>query len=318
MPLRRHAPVLLATALAALPRPGGAGCGSSEYAPGQTVNLRLESGGWNREFQMHVPAGYDEDAPTPVVLYFHGWGGSGSVIWYRAQADASTFLAVAPTGVGGGANPDGGRNSWNGGGSSTSPGPDGPSCAPGSPQYCYTSCAARPQGCHECDWTTCADDFAFVEALLDWLEDNVCVDRSRVFATGHSNGGQFAWALGARLAPRIAAVAPSAGTPHTGFGEAPTSGSAISVMDIHGANDNICPANSTEPSADGWYYEQVPIMCRIFSEPDGCTGVETHYPTTFDGQSELYCVQQGRKLHTTISEIDLGSVLPVSISGMET
>ena len=92
MPLQRRA-LLLAAALAALPRPGSAGCGSSEYAPGQTVNLRLESGGWNREFQMHVPAGYDEDAPTPVVLYFHGWGGSGSVSWYRAQADASTFLA---------------------------------------------------------------------------------------------------------------------------------------------------------------------------------------------------------------------------------
>ena len=96
------------------------------------------------------------------------------------------------------------------------------------------------------------------------------------------------WALASRLASgRLAAIAPSAGTPHTGFGESPQSG-PVSVMDVHGINDDICPANSTEPSVDGWYYEQVPIMCEIFSRADGCDPeVLQHYPTSFDHQNEL-------------------------------
>jgi polyhydroxybutyrate depolymerase len=171
------------------------GCGREQWVPGETTSEELEDQGRTRQFQLHVPSGYDFDERTPVVLYFHGWGGSGNVNWVRPEADRSTFIAVAPQGIGGGANPDGGANSWNGGGSTDSSGGFGPpdaSCAEGSPQYCYTSCAARPQGCHPCDWTTCNDDFAFASALLDWLEEALCVDPARVHVTGHSNGGQFA------------------------------------------------------------------------------------------------------------------------------
>lgn len=214
------------------------GCGTSPL-PGGTSAQTLASGGRDRHFQVHVPAAYDPDDLTPVVLRFHGWGGSGSVNSLRGTADAETFIVVAPTGVGGGQNPDGGANSWNGGGSTTSPGPSGPSCFPGSPEYCYDSCAVRPQGCHPCDWTTCNDDFAFVDELLDWVEQNLCVDPARIFATGHSNGGQFVWALGARLASgRLAAIAPSAGQPHTGFGEGVALGARpVSIMDVHGIRD---------------------------------------------------------------------------------
>jgi polyhydroxybutyrate depolymerase len=265
------------------------GCGTSPLPSGTSAQT-LEFGGRVREFSVHVPERYDPDELTPLVLSFHGWGGSGNVAWLRANADLNTYIAVAPTGVGSGNNPDGGLNSWNGGGSTTSPGPEGPSCAPGSAAYCYDSCAARPQGCHPCDWTTCADDFGFVDGLLDWLQANLCLDPARIFATGHSNGGQFAWALASRLASgRLAAIAPSAGTPHTGFGEGPLEESGpVSVMDVHGINDNICPANSTEPSVDGWYYEQVPIMCDIFTRADGCDPeILEHYPTSFDHQNEL-------------------------------
>ena len=164
------------------------GCGSSPL-PGGTSAQTLEFGGRVREFQLHVPERYDPEELTAVVLYFHGWGGSGTVGWMRPDADLNNYIVVAPTGVGRGNNPDGGANSWNGGGSTTSPGPAGPSCAPGSPEYCYDSCAARPEGCHPCDWTTCSDDFAFVDSLLDWLQANLCVDPARIFATGHSNGG---------------------------------------------------------------------------------------------------------------------------------
>ena len=197
------------------------------------AQLTIPDQGRTRQFQLLVPSNYDVNEPTPVVLYFHGWGGNGNLNWMASTANSGNFIAVGPTGIGGGQNPDGGANSWNGGGSTTSPGPEGPACAEWAPEYCYDSCAARPQGCHPCDWTTCNDDFLFVDALIDWVEESLCIDPTMIHLTGHSNGGQFAWATAARLSHRIASVVPSAGTPHTGFGEGPVS-RPVSVMVVHG------------------------------------------------------------------------------------
>lgn len=141
------------------------GCGlapPSGALPGSTVELTLPFGGVERPYHLHLPSRYNPSVPTPVVLMFHGYAGNGgemaSVL--SAEADVSTFIVVAPTGAAENESP-----SWNGGGSSDSPGPQGPTCVPGSEGACYDSCAARPQGCDECDWTTCLDDVAFVSAL---------------------------------------------------------------------------------------------------------------------------------------------------------
>lgn len=229
-----------------------AGCGEAPPGgalPGQTVSLTLDFDGTTRPFELHVPRLYEPFTEAPLLLMFHGWGGNGAGLMttMRPQADFSTFIAVAPTGV-----PENQWSSWNGGGSSDSPGPAGPTCIPGSAGACYDSCFARPQGCDECDWTTCLDDFGFVEALLDFLEASLCVATERIFVGGYSNGGQFAFEVAARLSDRIAAVAPLAGTPHNGFATGPPSGHSVPLMVVHGVNDVVCPANSTEPSVDGW------------------------------------------------------------------
>lgn len=60
-------------------------------------------------------------------------------------------------------------------------------------RYCYQSCGSRAQGCGRCDWTTCYDDAAFTEAILDSIEADYCIDTKRVFAAGYSNGGMMAY-----------------------------------------------------------------------------------------------------------------------------
>eukprot|EP00041_Stephanoeca_diplocostata_P007830 m.112923 g.112923 ORF g.112923 m.112923 type:complete len:133 (+) comp17051_c0_seq3:1262-1660(+) len=97
--------------------------------------------------------------------------------------------------------------SWNGAGTSNSPGPDGPTCTV-EQDYCYTSCAQRSGGCHRCDWTTCVDDVAFTEAVIDEIENKLCIDDNRVYGWGFSNGGQFMYELGFRLAHRCRGVCP--------------------------------------------------------------------------------------------------------------
>jgi polyhydroxybutyrate depolymerase len=53
-------------------------------------------------------------------------------------------------------------------------------------------------------------DLAFTEALLDHLEATYCVDSSRVFATGHSWGGDMAHVAACFLGDRITAAVPIA------------------------------------------------------------------------------------------------------------
>lgn len=53
-------------------------------------------------------------------------------------------------------------------------------------------------------------DLVFTEKLLDHLEENLCIDTSRVFATGHSWGGDMAQVVGCFLGDRVRASAPAA------------------------------------------------------------------------------------------------------------
>ena len=53
-------------------------------------------------------------------------------------------------------------------------------------------------------------DTVFTEAVLDYMSENYCVDTDRVFATGHSWGGDIAAVVACFLGDRFTAVAPVA------------------------------------------------------------------------------------------------------------
>jgi polyhydroxybutyrate depolymerase len=76
------------------------------------------------------------------------------------------------------------------------------------------------------------DDVGFVTALLDHLEQALCIDRARVFASGMSNGGIFSHRLACEQSERIAAIAPVAGTLMI---ESCAPSRSVSVMHIHGS-----------------------------------------------------------------------------------
>jgi len=54
------------------------------------------------------------------------------------------------------------------------------------------------------------EDLVFTGALLDALEASYCVDTERIFATGHSWGGDMAAVVACFLGERITAAAPVA------------------------------------------------------------------------------------------------------------
>jgi polyhydroxybutyrate depolymerase len=82
------------------------------------------------------------------------------------------------------------------------------------------------------------DDVALIKAILADVGTHANVDSRRVFATGLSNGGYLSYRLACEAADVFTAVAPGAGG-ISGIECRP--GRPISVLDIHGTNDNLVP-----------------------------------------------------------------------------
>merc|ERR1712166_1725892 len=101
---------------------------------------------------------------------------------------------------------------------------------------------------------------------------------------------------GAALPERWAAIAPQFGSFHRGYNLSPSTG--VAIIDIHGTNDKTVPANSSM-SSGGYYYTPVQEIFEGnkyaggWKKANGCTGPISHYPTNYDGQSQLSCVSEG-------------------------
>ncbi|PYN17937.1 MAG: hypothetical protein DMD76_30320, partial [Candidatus Rokuibacteriota bacterium] len=63
------------------------------------------------------------------------------------------------------------------------------------------TCCGQAQTAH-------ADDVGFTLAILRDLARDLPLDRTRVYATGHSNGAMMAYRLAAEAAEKVAAIAP--------------------------------------------------------------------------------------------------------------
>jgi polyhydroxybutyrate depolymerase len=190
-----YARFLLAAAAAALtvalfPAAPAQASASCAPAAARTFTLTLPSG---RTALVHVPS---RRGPAPVVLAFHGAGGSGrfmaSYSGLARLADRERFIAVFPDAVGG---------TWRLAGSSA--------------------------------------DVDMISALLDRLQDTLCTDPNRVYATGVSNGGGMTARLGCEMGERLAAIAPVAG----GYRSlAPCAATRpLAVLEIHGTADGAVP-----------------------------------------------------------------------------
>jgi len=158
-------------------------------------------------------------------------------------------------------------------------------------------------------WTTCdetvtptgtgtKDVGGFIPGLLDTLEDQLCIDTTREYAAGESNGGIQTYQLGVDLASRLAAIVPQFGSFHRGWNLSPSVG--VPVLDLHGSKDTTVPGN-VSLSGDGYYYT---TTAEIFEgnsystgwkKSNGCTGSSFHYPTRFDGGKwDFWCVSEGK------------------------
>lgn len=90
-------------------------------------------------------------------------------------------------------------------------------------------------------------DIDMFDPLYTQLVNNFCVDQARVFAAGHSSGGDYASILGCEKADKVRAVGPVAAKPMSGVGLNPgsrtCSGKSTAYV-IHGKNDSVVGADA--------------------------------------------------------------------------
>lgn len=170
---------------------------------GSSVGV-VESGGNSYEFQLFVPSSYEGRA-VPLVLEFHGLGSDGPAqngfSGYSALAIKEGFVVVSPTGI-----PAVGEdlNSW---------------------ELAQFDIEGR-------------DDVQMTSDLIDRVASMVCVDQTRVYATGLSNGGYFSALLACRMADRIAATFSVAAISHPDDCEPSR---PIAMGAVHGTADEVVP-----------------------------------------------------------------------------
>lgn len=298
--------VALLAASAAAAR-GSQGCGKSPpVATGRTVVRHVEVEGLRRLYRLHIPASYDASKPTPLILSHGGWTVSAEEDEHDSGlselAEEAGYVVAYAQGWADNPHPGGGFNwdSWNAVGTVESD-RQKPGCYAwgGTSQYCYTSCAERTAepfvGCDKtgCDWTTCVDSTTFNVALLDLLEDELCVDVTREYATGQSNGAIYSFRLGVELAGRLAAIAPISGSFMNGYVDAPAV--PVPVLDCTGTHDVTVPINDTTygdgpVSNEGWIYSLMSDIFAVWEPANGCEDEPaSQWKTPQDGVDELYC-----------------------------
>lgn len=271
-----------------------AGCGNEPPSfPGATATMNIEVNGLKRVYLLHLPTNYDRNKPTSLVLAFHGYtdsagGMEGTGLSYHA--DEYNYIVVYPHAthfLG----DSGYITSWNDLTCNASPGPEGPICSEDATKYPFPAdCGDNVS--KECNWCTCNDDLGYVEQVLDELEQNLCIDLNRVYATGMSNGGMFVNRLGCDMADRFAAIAPVSGTLARGFNCAPDSSNQTSIMYIHGRDDDYVDVTGKE-STDGYFYTPVEDVMALWASPESqnCSEEVTPYPTIADNIRGMQCTQ---------------------------
>jgi poly(3-hydroxybutyrate) depolymerase len=134
-------------------------------------------------------------------------------------------------------------------------------------------------------WETDSIDYEFVDALVDEVGANVCVDNRRIFTSGTSNGGYMAQMV-ACLTGYVKGVGASAG----GMPVPPSNCVApVGAFLMHGNADTVVPISEGTTARDAWLERN---GCSDSSTP-AVEGRCDHYSDCSSGAEVYWCEHDG-------------------------
>jgi polyhydroxybutyrate depolymerase len=230
--------VALLGVLLALSGCSGAHRAVTRLPDGTTVHT-MAFGGLDRSYRIHKPTGLAD--PAPLVVMLHGAFGDAeqaenSYGWDQL-ADSAKFVVAYPDGVG---------QTWNAHG-----------------------CCGKAAGEN-------LDDLGFITTMVGEISADLPIDKSRVYATGISNGGIMTYALACNSGI-FAAIGPDAATQL----DACSAPHPTSVIHIHGTADRLVPYNGGQ-GASTVNGQSIPDVNAFWRNVDQCgpPDVTTKPPVT--------------------------------------
>ncbi|CVL05582.1 related to esterase D [Fusarium proliferatum] len=132
-----------------------------------------------------------------------------------------------------------------------------------------------PQGIDNGWGNSNGDDVKFIDAIMEHVEADLCVDQSQRFATGFSFGGAMTYSLACSRADKLRAVAVLSGAQLSGCegGNDP-----VPYLGIHGVDDGILSISIGHSLRDKFVLNN---GCQAQSAPEPSSGSLTHTKTTY-------------------------------------
>ena len=236
---------------------GGAGGGAADEGKsagcGKTRTLMngrktIQSGGMNREYILRVPDDYDNSRPYRLIIAYH---------WLNGNAD----------------------NVANGGGSTEDPYYGLWDLANGSTIF------VAPEGLNAGWQNSGGRDIEFTDAILDQILGDLCIDTTRIFATGFSYGAGMSYAIACSRADVFRGVALYAGAQLSGC----TGGTTpIAYFAAHGLSDSVLNISQGRMLRDRYVMVN---GCTQQNPPEPSPGSGTHTCTSYQGCMPGYPVR---------------------------
>jgi len=241
---------------------GTAGCGKthdSGYKTNGGDGFVIPSSGGNRKYNVRIPDDYDPDTPYPLIFDFHGHGSDRDTQYRLTRYDEyaagrNDFIVVYPQGL----KDNKSEPAWEG--------------AP------YARAGVS--------------DLQFTADLLARFRDNYCVDDTRIYASGKSNGGGFVGTLACSpLGGKFAAFAAAAAALYTDnldpssstYRPCAPARARIPVLEAHGTGDGTIPYLGGS-SRGGGFVPSIAGWLAAWASRDNCSAMVTHEYTGYGTQ----------------------------------
>ncbi len=233
------------------------GCGATPPALGpsnpQTIDVTDSTGATAaREFYVSVPSDYDPTKPYRLIFAWHYAGGSAATLagtgfsggYYGVQPKLPEAIYVAGQGL-----------------------------------------ESTPGDATTTGWpNTNGGDIAFLNAMLTWLESNLCVDTTRIMSTGMSYGGIMSDTIGCQMPDVFRAVAVMSGALYQ-FGRGSTCKSHdVAAWITHGTADTTVDISGDETARDQFLADNHCGTTSTAVDPAPCLsydGCDSGYPVVW-------------------------------------
>jgi poly(3-hydroxybutyrate) depolymerase len=232
---------------AAIPSAGCNKAPTLNNSPTTAINYNnITSGGMNRRYILRYPSNYDNTRPYRLVIAYHWLSGSASQVFDCNTESIRCYTTQSPF-----------YGLWN--------------------LSNNTTIFVAPDGL-DAGWAnTGGRDVTFTDDILKQVQDDLCIDKSRIFANGFSYGAGMSYAIACARPDVFRAVGIYAGGQLSGCSGG---NSPVAYLGIHGMDDGTLNISGGRTMRNKFVTNN---GCTAMSPPEPANNSGSHTCTSYQG-----------------------------------